>query len=325
MCIIGLRRLGKEVFGSSLDLILQIGQYNYIELFTLHIRNLLETKEYIDLTSEFMYQIKDSESIKEDIENCGIVAYWAELSIKEAEAGIGKSNDSRAAGLSLLTRLVSTFNAKLEESETLLNSILGLINRTCRDDNRLLKFLSLGMMFYLFEFLTHFQSSYAPIVYRTLTFLLVETYSFIDIREYVQQNFANLFKNNTNIPITILIEPYIKRLQVPDTVLEIFDYEFLAVLAQYSLLPLKNAVQLIDIIGKYYLNELTYSKASGVPFTYIASRFIQEKTMQDYLFMFSQYSMNLVITTEQASLSKKKPPDFEEKKQQRKRILDMIS
>jgi hypothetical protein len=162
-------------------------------------------------------------------------------------------------------------------------------------------------MFYLFEFLTHFQSSYAPIVYRTLTFLLVETYSFIDIREYVQQNFANLFKNNTNIPITILIEPYIKRLQVPDTVLEIFDYEFLAVLAQYSLLPLKNAVQLIDIIGKYYLNELTYSKASGVPFTYIASRFIQEKTMQDYLFMFSQYSMNLVITTEQASLSKKNP------------------
>lgn len=327
VCTNTLKRMENELYNTVIDLILQIGQYDYFELFTLHLRNVLtDTKDYIDTVCAFVLQIDESESISEDIRTSGIIPYWVQQALKEAEAGPGRSPDNRVSGLCLLVKLVYTFTSTIEESENSMASILALINRTCRDENELLRNISIGMMFYLFEFLMNANSAYGPILYRTLTFLLVETYSTVATREYMLNNFIIIFKNSRDIPVNTLLDPYIKRLQVLETSLEIFDYDFLSAVSQYPLLPLKLAIQLIDLIGKYYLNEIANSKASGVPFTYLASRFIEEQPMQEYLYMFSQYSLNLAISTDQIKYkSNVKPDDYEEKIQQRNRILDMIS
>ena len=344
LCLLGLKRTGQEVNTAAIELLLQIGQYNYIDFFTLQLKNLIaDNSEYIAMVTEFLQHIAQSESTAEEISNSGVVAYWVEMGISEAEAGTGKNRDSRASGMCFLMSIIRCFYTTVEENENTMNSILGLINRTCRDESEGMKYMAIGMLFYLLDFLANKKSAFAPIVYRILTFLLVETYSINAMREFIQQNFVQIFNKNPGIPIGIILDPYIKKLQVSDISLEIFDYDFLSVLSESSQLTIKNGIQVIDIIGKYYLNEVTYSKASGVPFTHIASRFIQQQAMQDYLYMFIQYSLNIVVETElQKTKGFKNPkprkpkadkteevqkPQIspQEKIQQRNRILDMVS
>ena len=148
------------------------------------------------------------------------------------------------------------------------------------------------------------------------------------MREYIICNFSIIFKSNPTIPISILLDPFLKRLQVSELRLDIFDYDFLSIIAQYPRLSIKYAIQLIDIVGKLYLNDIFYSKASSVPFTHLASRFLLQATMQEYLFMFTKYSLNQIILIDQLNLKQlynKDKDDILEKLQQRNRILDMIN
>ena len=54
----------------------------------------------------------------------------------------------------------------------------------------------------------------APTLYKTLTFILVEFYWEIDIREIILNRFVNLFKRVDTIPVAILCEPLLKQVQI---------------------------------------------------------------------------------------------------------------
>lgn len=326
LCIVAIKRLGLSIYHNLLEMLLHIGQNNYLELFTQHLRNaIIEPKEYIELIDEFFQFISESKTASEELVDSGVISFWIEFGNKEAEAG--KPNDLRAVAINFIVRCTRYFFSFIEENESLINSVLGLINRCCRDENMIIKTMAISNMFYLLEFLSEKSSSFAPIVYRTLTFLLVENYSNPNMREFIIANFVLLFKMNSGIPIAILIEPFIKRLQVSEIGLEVFDYDFISIIAQYPRLSIKHAILLIDIVGKAYLHDFIYSKAAGVPYTYIASRFIQNEPMQEYLFMFCKYGFNVVINTENMLLKKpsKGQVNLVELAQQRNRILDMIS
>ena len=51
----------------------------------------------------------------------------------------------------------------------------------------------------------------APMLYKTLTFILVEFYWEIDIRELMLTHFVSLFKRVDSIPVAILCEPLLKQ------------------------------------------------------------------------------------------------------------------
>ena len=51
---------------------------------------------------------------------------------------------------------------------------------------------------------------FAPILYKSMTFVLIESYLSIELRESLLKNFIELFKNHPNIPIAILCEPLLK-------------------------------------------------------------------------------------------------------------------
>ena len=51
---------------------------------------------------------------------------------------------------------------------------------------------------------------------------------------------------------------------------------FLTSLANHPKLSLKHGLQLIDFLGKVYMNDMIFARACGVPFTFIASKFIEE-------------------------------------------------
>ena len=51
---------------------------------------------------------------------------------------------------------------------------------------------------------------YAPILYKILTFSIVENHGDSETREYFLVNFIQLFEKVQNIPVGIVIEPLVK-------------------------------------------------------------------------------------------------------------------
>ncbi|OMJ86867.1 hypothetical protein SteCoe_11498 [Stentor coeruleus] len=326
LCMVAIKRFGLNIYHNLLEMLLHVSQNNYLELFTVHLRNIIiDPKEYIQLIDEFLGFIIESKTTVDEICNSGVVGFWIDFGNKEAE--VGRPGPYRAVSLNFVIRLVMFFFENIRENESLVNSVLGLINRNCRDESIVIKTMAISNMFILFEFLSDKNSTFAAIVYRTLTFLLVENYSQSDFREFILSNFALIFKQNSNIPPSVLLDPLIKKMQVNDVALEVFDYDFISIMAQYPRLGVKHSIMLIDISGKVYLNDFVYSKAAGVSYSYIASRFIEQEPMQEYLLMFCKYGMSVVLNTENSLVNKnsKNEIDFAEAVQQRNRILDMIS
>ncbi|OMJ70384.1 hypothetical protein SteCoe_31656 [Stentor coeruleus] len=326
LCFIAIKRLGLPIYHNLLEMLLHVGQNNYLELFTQQMRNtIIDAKEYIQLIDEFLPFIIESKTVLEEIVADGVVGFWVDFGVKEAEDG--KPNDLRAVALNFNTRCLKYFVKFIGDDDVLVNNILGVINRSCRDESLVIRIMGISDMFYILEFLSEINNTFAPVVYRMLTFLLVENFTSQDVREFIMGNFVVLFKMNSSIPITILLEPLIKRLQVSEISLEVFDYDFISIIAQYPRLNIKHAILLIDIVGKVYINDFIYSKAAGVSYTYLASSFIQNETMREYLFMFCKYGFTIVLNTEKLIFKKDKKTQVAliELSQQRNRILDMIS
>lgn len=79
---------------------------------------------------------------------------------------------------------------------------------------RTLVVVSIELMFRVLETFTAERHSFAPTLYKTLTFLLVEFYWEIDVREIMLRHFMTLFANYDNVPISILCEPLLKQIEI---------------------------------------------------------------------------------------------------------------
>ena len=53
---------------------------------------------------------------------------------------------------------------------------------------------------------------FAPKIYKALTFLLIDSYYNLDLRNEILNNFIKIFRTMPQIPIKILCEPYFKTL-----------------------------------------------------------------------------------------------------------------
>ena len=74
----------------------------------------------------------------------------------------------------------------------------------------MLKIFTMGLMFRLLEDFAVERNRFAPIIYKTLTFSLIENHDDLDIRFFLISNFSSTFQNLNTIPIGILVEPLIK-------------------------------------------------------------------------------------------------------------------
>jgi hypothetical protein len=107
--------------------------------------------------------------------------------------------------------------------------------------------------------------SLAPIIYKTLAFLLVEFYWEMDIREIMLTNFMKLYANYDIIPINILLEPLLKQIetsQYHDTGFNVFDFDFFSFTAAHRKLTLPTAIQLADCLSKISLSSVAFQVCS---------------------------------------------------------------
>ena len=89
-------------------------------------------------------------------------------------------------------------------------AIMKILKKASRDIRKTLTIVAIELMFRLLERFSGERHNLAPTVYKTLTFLLVEFYWEIDVRELMLKHFIDLFNDFETIPVNILCEPLLK-------------------------------------------------------------------------------------------------------------------
>jgi len=103
------------------------------------------------------------------------------------------------------------------------------LKRAARDVKQTLAVVAIELMFRLLEHFAKTKHPSAPTLYKTLTFILVEFYWDIDIRDLLLRQFTYLFKRIDTIPVAILCEPLLKQVQISQyhaSSFNVFDFEF---------------------------------------------------------------------------------------------------
>jgi hypothetical protein len=95
------------------------------------------------------------------------------------------------------------------------DAIVQALKRGCRDlRSKSIRITSINLMFTLLDGFAGERNQFAPILYKALTFILVDGYANLDVREEMLKHFIVLFQKHQNIPIGILCEPLLKQIQI---------------------------------------------------------------------------------------------------------------
>lgn len=218
--------------------------------------------------------------------NQGIIDIWVNLALREAETN-WKNYDNWALCVGFLCDIWVGFPNFIEFQEDLPNNILGVIKRATRLPNNLLQIITFGRLFQLLANFSNAKYSFAPIIYKTLTFCLVENYGNEKIREFMLQNMGLILNEFHLIPPGILLEPLIKQSLISKSVeYHLFDFEFFITVAQLEKFSIKDAVILLDLLGKIFLNDYFCCRLAKIPFLIIVTRFIISRPVQEFIFRF---------------------------------------
>jgi hypothetical protein len=94
-------------------------------------------------------------------------------------------------------------------------------------------------MFKLLDKFSAEKNSAAPSLYKTLIFSLVEAPQDQTSRELFLTNFTYLYETVKSIPVSLLIDPFVKANQVQDTFqYQTFDFDFFTFIARHPKLTL---------------------------------------------------------------------------------------
>jgi hypothetical protein len=156
--------------------------------------------------------------------------------------------------------------------------------------------VAIELMFRLLEQFAVTRNPTAPLVYKTLTFLLVEFFWETDIREMMLKQFNRIFKRQENIPITILCEPLLKQVSISQyhaSSFNVFDFEFFTTVASHKKLTLPTALMMTDTLTKIALTNVFYARVAINVMQTLMSRFSRSHEQLNHW----QQSFRNIITT----------------------------
>jgi hypothetical protein len=145
------------------------------------------------------------------VDQSGVLRYWTLNSLKIAESNNEVTLRDRIVSLVFLTEI---WLNKPQYVEGFIpgasDAIMKILKKASRDIRKTLTIVAIELMFRLLERFAGERHNFAPTVYKTLTFLLVEFYWEIDVRELMLKHFIDLYNDFETIPVNILCEPLLK-------------------------------------------------------------------------------------------------------------------
>lgn len=100
------------------------------------------------------------------------------------------------------------------------------------------------------------------------------------------KNLIKIFETIPSIPVAFVVDPLIKCIQEGDGTTYFYntiDFDFFVAVAKHPKLHPRNALQLVDILAKIYLNDLSYATCGGNAFMEISSRFHEDDNVKGKL------------------------------------------
>ena len=283
----------------AVDLLLHLSQGKLIQLFSLELRDVFPTiREYLDFASLVMDTLLSSDASKEELQDSGVITYWTEICLREAENLMG---ECRLTALIILQKLWLKCMSTQDDEDSTVQSIQIVLKRGLQDHMEIIRTSCCVLLFDALEHLVQVRSTQAPGIYKSLALKLVEEHSYSPTAQFVLSNFTRLFVNYPGIPLTPLMNIICKKYISEGNFWTIADIDLFAQIARHQKLCIEEAIQVIDICGRIYLTDSVYVRAASVPLSLLATRYLDTEIMQEYLLKLSKVMLISSATTDFSS------------------------
>lgn len=226
---------------------------------------------------------------------------WCDNALKLCESDYKNSVEQRIRALRFLCDVWILFPQGVEDIVGLINSILDRLKKGARDHSETLKLSAYNLQFLLLDNFAQMKNPQAALIYKKLTFYLMENHADISLREFILRNFHLIFKKYQTIPCEIIMEPLVKQIQVSEQMqsyqLNICDIEFFHLISSHPKLQLKEGVPFFDLLSKIYLNDLVWAKPVFSSISQLLSRFIESEGFQQYTIKLVKIALAIYFTS----------------------------
>ena len=137
---------------------------------------------------------ENKNGVAEIFTECGIVKYWVEMGSRKSDS-TNLNLKERSNAISLLFDIWMHFPKEIEQKKECAEYVIKSLQRAIRDKSSSLQILALGILFKLLDQFAIEKNTYAAVIYKTVTFALVENILKSDLREFIEKNMACDFRN----------------------------------------------------------------------------------------------------------------------------------
>ena len=94
-------------------------------------------------------------------------------------------------------------------------AIINTLKKGCREyKSKGVSFTAINLSFYLLVSFAQERNMYAPILFKVMTFILIDCYVNVELRTEITKHFVKLFQDFQSMPIQILCEPMLKQIAI---------------------------------------------------------------------------------------------------------------
>ena len=195
--------------------------------------------------------INDCENMEHDFKN--------NLQIFIFEICLSKIND-KSYNLSMLS---DTFYNFIPIEGKIINNILSYFKYCIKSDKENISSTGICQIFNLMQRLGKIKNKYAPQLYKIIVNLFLETYDNIIKRELFLENFEKFFNENQDIPIDILFEKYLNKINSCQNY-SLCDFLFLLKMVEHPRIEGKDISEIIQFILYVCLYNLIYTRCANL-------------------------------------------------------------
>jgi hypothetical protein len=239
--------------------------------------------------------LEERETMEEALMSQGVVKFWVDLAKVHCEPTVAE--DVRQAAFHLITEIWTQIPKAVEAYPSMPKLLLGLLKKGSRDKSSVLNITAITCLFDLLDSFAEAASvSFAPYVYKTLIFSLIENHENELVYDFIMSNMALALERHPQVPVGVMVEPLTKQATMKGY--SNVDFAGFVTLAKHPRLSLRHGLLLGDLLGKIAINDPIFGRVASIPLLIIINRFNAEPTMQEYVERFSKVALSMLMHIE---------------------------
>ena len=266
-------------------------------LFAIHLRAVMPSPlSYMALAHDLLEPMAANRECMDALVREGVIDLIIGLALRHGEPQLAP--DVRGTALSLLCEVWLLIPQEIEMGARadVPKAILTLLKKAARDASLSLQIGALTNLFQLLGGFANEAHSYAPYIYKTLIFSLIENHSNEVAREFIVCNIIQTLESMPHVPVGVVVEPVVKQASLHGY--NNLDFDFFISLSKHPRLTVRHGLMTLDLLGKICLNDPLFGRVGTVPFLILAKRFGDVEVVQEYIERFAKVALSMFMHIE---------------------------